>query len=55
MTLTQAKQALKNLNLNISVSGTTGTVVSQDPMAGTAVEEGSIVSIDLNNQNRDAH
>ena len=55
MTLSQAKEALKNASLNISVSGSTGTVVSQDPMAGTLVEQGTIVNIDLNNQNKDAH
>ena len=55
MTLSQAKEALKKASLNISVSGSTGTVVSQDPMAGTLVEQGTIVNIDLNNQNKDAH
>ena len=55
MTLSQAKSALKALNLNISISGTSGTVVSQEPMYGTSVEEGTVVNISLNNQNKDAH
>lgn len=54
MTYAKAKNALKAKNLNISVSGT-GTVLSQDPMAGTSVEEGTIVNITLVNQNSNMH
>lgn len=46
MTFTQAKSALKNKNLNIHISGT-GTVISQDPMAGTSVEEGTVINVTL--------
>ena len=50
----QAKNALKAKNLNISVSGT-GTVLSQDPMAGTTVEEGTVVHVTLKQEIQDAH
>ena len=50
----QAKNALKAKNLNISVTGT-GTVLSQDPMAGTTVEEGTVVHITLKQEIQDAH
>ena len=46
MTLTQAKNALKKKNLNISYSGT-GTVSSQSIKYGTAVEEGTVISVTL--------
>lgn len=44
--LSQARTALKERNLNISVTGS-GTVVSQDPIAGTSVEEGTIIKVTL--------
>ncbi len=44
--LSQVKTELRNLNLNLSVSGS-GTVISQDPIEGTAVEEGTVVKITL--------
>ena len=53
--LSQAKNSLKALNLNIDVTGTSGTVVSQDPMAGTSVEEGTVIKVTLNQQNKDVH
>ena len=45
MTAEQAKNALKAQNLNISVDGTTGIVVSQEPTYETEVEEGTVVNI----------
>lgn len=54
MTYAQARNALRNCNLNIHVSGT-GTVISQDPMAGTTVEEGTVVNITLHSKVQDAH
>lgn len=45
MSINEAKKTLKNLGLNIKITGTTGNVVSQDPYNGTAVEEGSIVNV----------
>lgn len=45
-TATQAANALKDKNLNISIEGS-GTVVSQEPSSGTSVEEGSIVTVKL--------
>lgn len=46
--LSQVKSILKNLNLNYSVTGS-GTVVSQDPIGGTQVEEGTVVKVTLGN------
>ena len=46
MTLTEAKSALKKKNLNIKVTGS-GVVTTQDIVAGTAVEEGTVVSVTL--------
>lgn len=44
MNLSQVKDALKKKNLNLSVSGS-GIVVSQEPLKGTSVEEGTIVKV----------
>lgn len=49
-----AKNALKAKNLNIHVNGT-GVVLSQDPMAGTPVEEGTVINVTLKNNIGDAH
>ena len=46
--LYQVKTILKNLNLNYSVTGS-GVVVSQDPIANTQVEEGTVIKITLGN------
>ncbi len=46
--LSQVKTALKKLNLNYIVTGS-GTVISQDPIGDTSVEEGTIVKITLSN------
>lgn len=54
MNLSQAKSALKAKNLNINVKGS-GTVVSQDPMAGTTVEEGTIINVTLQQRITEAH
>lgn len=54
MSYARALNALKAKNLNIRVTGT-GTVLSQDPMAGTSVEEGTVINVTLQNQNQDVH
>lgn len=54
MSYAQARNALKAKNLNIHIIGT-GTVLSQDPIAGTSVEEGTVVNVTLKNQIQDAH
>lgn len=54
MSLTQAKNALKAKNLNIKVTGS-GTVVSQDIMAGTTVEEGTVINVTLQQRITEAH
>jgi len=46
MTLTQAKTALKQKNLNISYTGT-GLVSGQSVKHGTSVEEGTIIKVTL--------
>lgn len=46
MTLSEAKSALKKKNLNIKVTGS-GVVTTQDIVAGTSVEEGTVISVTL--------
>lgn len=54
MSYAQARNSLKAKNLNIHVTGT-GTVLSQDPMAGTSVEEGTVINVTLHKEIQDAH
>lgn len=54
MSLSQAKSALKAKHLNINVTGS-GTVVSQNPMAGTTVEEGTVINVTLQQRITEAH
>ena len=54
MSFAQARNALKAKNLNIHITGS-GTVLSQDPMAGTTVEEGTVINITLKKEIQDAH
>ena len=54
MSYSQARNALKAKNLNIHVTGS-GTVLSQDPMAGTTVEEGTVINVILQDKIQDAH
>ncbi len=54
MSLAQAKNSLKSKHLNINITGS-GTVVSQDPMAGTTVEEGTIINVTLQQKITEAH
>ena len=49
-TLSQAKQLLKEKNLNINVRGSSGLILNQDPINGTSVEEGSIITVTLQEQ-----
>lgn len=46
LTATKAKNSLLNSKLNIKIIGS-GKVVSQDPIAGTNVEEGSVITVTL--------
>ena len=46
MSLSEAKATLKNKNLNIKYSGT-GKVTSQDMIAGSKVEEGTVITVVL--------
>ena len=50
----EAKNTLRANDLNISVSGS-GTVLSQDPMAGTLVEESTVVHVTLTQTTGDTH
>lgn len=54
MSYFEARNTLKSIGLNIHVTGT-GTVLSQSPMAGTSVEEGTVVNITLHNTVSDTH
>ena len=45
--LSEVKNLLRETNLNANIQGA-GIVVSQDPIAGTPVEEGTIVKVTLN-------
>lgn len=53
-TAQQATSILKNLNLNISITGS-GGVVSQDPAKETKVEEGTVINVTLSSTNKDTH
>ena len=53
-TAQQATSILKNLNLNISITGS-GGVVSQDPAKDTKVEEGTVINVTLSSTNKDTH
>lgn len=54
-TATRAKNALLQQKLNIKIVGS-GKVVSQDPIAGTQVEEGSVITVTLQDElNSDYH
>ena len=46
MSLYQARNAVSSKNLNIKSTGN-GKVISQDPAAGTSVEEGTVISVIL--------
>lgn len=50
MTAVKAKNTLLNTNLNVKIVGSGGKVVSQDPIAGTNVEEGNLVTITLQDE-----
>lgn len=54
MTLSQATATLKSKKLNIHATGS-GKVVSQDPMAGTSVEEGTVINVTLQQHITEAH
>ena len=49
-TISQAKQLLKEKNLNIDIKGSSGVILTQDPISGTSVEEGSIITVTLQEQ-----
>ncbi len=48
-TAQQAQNTLNSLNLNIAIEGS-GKVISQDILAGTQVEEGSIITVNLKDE-----
>ena len=49
-TISQAKQLLKEKNLNIDIKGSSGVILTQHPISGTSVEEGSIITVTLQEQ-----
>ena len=54
MSASQATNALKSKNLNISIEGN-GVVMSQDYAQGTSVEEGTVVKVTLKETITEAH
>lgn len=52
LTSAQAKNALKNRNLNISIQGS-GKIIAQTPPFDTIVSEGSVVSVTLQEEIKD--
>lgn len=54
MNASQATNALKTQKLNISIEGS-GVVVSQDPIKGESVPEGTVVKVTLKQTLTDAH
>lgn len=54
MNATQATNELKARNLNISIDGTTGIVISQDIIADTEVEEGTVIHVVIKEELKDA-
>lgn len=55
MSLAQAKNALRSKKLNINATGSSGKIVSQDPMAGTSVEQGTVINVTLQDTSTEAH
>ena len=45
MSASEATKTIRNLGLNIKITGTNGNVVSQDPYNGKSVEEGSVIHV----------
>ena len=45
----QAVETLKNSNLNIKTTGTGTIVIAQDPVAGTVLDSGTVVTVTLGN------
>lgn len=54
MSFSAARNSLKSKKLNINWVGS-GTVIVQDPIAGTTVEEGTIINVTLQKQTQDIH
>ena len=50
VTFEQAKIMLKAKNLNIASTGS-GIVIAQDPIAGTSVDEGTVINVTLQQEN----
>ena len=54
LTSSQAINALKSKNLNISIEGS-GKVISQTPTSGTSTEVGSVIHVTLMDEIKDAY
>ena len=50
----QATSELRNLNLNISITGS-GVIISQDPAKGSKVDEGTVIKVTLKPATTDVH
>ena len=45
----QAVETLKNSNLNIKTTGNGTIVIAQDPISGTTLDTGTVVTVTLGN------
>lgn len=55
MTSEQAINSVKSKNLNIKLNGSGKIVISQDYVFGTQVEEGTIITVTMKDEIKDAH
>ena len=53
MTAEQAANSLRSQNLNISVDGTNGIVITQEPTFETEVEEGTVINVVIKEELKD--
>jgi len=55
MSREQAINSVRSKNLNIKFDGNGSTVITQDYMSGTAVEQGTIITVTMKEELKDAH
>ena len=52
--ISEARKILRENNLNIDIEGTSGVVVSQDPIYETTVDQGTIINVVIKEELKDA-
>lgn len=55
MTAEQAINSVKSKNLNIKIEGSGKIVIAQDYVFGSQVEQGTIITVTMKNENHEAH